>query len=155
MCCRYFLCSPSYWRGDLQDFGDIVANTDKQADVEAVSDAMQSKLALRVQGLGKVFYSNGIQKVAVNNLNLEVYRGQITALLGHNGSHLSALYSLCRQLPHPSVCEGAGKTTTFNMLTGLIKPTSGDATLYGESIINNMAKVRSVLGTCPQHNVLW
>jgi len=39
------------------------------------------------------------KKIAVNNLDLTMYNGQIFALLGHNG---------------------AGKTTTLSMLTGLI-----------------------------------
>ena len=44
-----------------------------------------------------MFNKNGTKRVAVNNLNLDIYKGQITALLGHNG---------------------AGKTTTISMLTG-------------------------------------
>jgi len=43
-------------------------------------------------------------KVAVEGLSLKLYEGQITALLGHNG---------------------AGKTSTISMLTGLFPPTSG------------------------------
>ena len=42
--------------------------------------------------------SKGVRKRAVNNLCLEIYHDQITALLGHNG---------------------AGKTTTMSMLTGM------------------------------------
>jgi len=41
---------------------------------------------------------------------LDIYEGQITALLGHNG---------------------AGKTTLINMLTGLVPVTSGTATICG------------------------
>ncbi len=40
---------------------------------------------------------------------MDMYEGEITALLGHNG---------------------AGKTTLINMLTGMIQPTSGSATIY-------------------------
>ena len=43
-------------------------------------------------------------------LNIDIYEGHITAILGHNG---------------------AGKTTLLNILTGLTKPTSGNATIYG------------------------
>ena len=39
-----------------------------------------------------------------------MYEGEITALLGHNG---------------------AGKTTLINMLTGMLSPTSGTASIYG------------------------
>ena len=56
----------------------------------------------------KKVYPNGT--VAVHALDLDIYQGQITALLGHNG---------------------AGKTTTIHMLTGLVPPTAGDAYIAG------------------------
>lgn len=46
-----------------------------------------------------------------------MYKGQITALLGHNG---------------------AGKTTTVNMLVGMLKPTKGNAFMLGYDIKTNM-----------------
>ena len=46
---------------------------------------------------------------AIDKLNLNVYSGQITAILGHNG---------------------AGKTTLFNILTGLIKPNDGSVSFF-------------------------
>ena len=64
-------------------------------------------------------------KVAVNGISLNMYEGQITALLGHNG---------------------AGKTTTISMLTGLYSPTSGNAVINGYDIINNITGVRESLG---------
>src|SRR5207237_3125563 len=48
--------------------------------------------------------------VAVNDLNLQVMRGDVFGFLGPNGS---------------------GKTTTIRMLLGLIRPTAGRATLFG------------------------
>ena len=50
-----------------------------------------------IMGLTKHFG----EKIAVNNMHLNMYEGQITALLGHNG---------------------AGKTTTMSMLTGIRDP---------------------------------
>jgi ATP-binding cassette subfamily A (ABC1) protein 3 len=47
------------------------------------------------------------------------------------------------------------KTTTINMLTGMISPTSGDALIFGSSIRENMTAVRKILGVCPQHNILF
>lgn len=63
-----------------------------------------------------------------------MYKGQITALLGHNG---------------------AGKTTTMSILTGLFPPTSGSAHVDGKSILTDMEAIRESLGLCPQHNVLF
>lgn len=71
----------------------------------------------------------GSSKMAVDNLSLNIYRNQITALLGHNG---------------------AGKTTTMSMITGIIPKTSGMICVDGECNIN---KYRHTLGYCPQNNV--
>jgi ATP-binding cassette subfamily A (ABC1) protein 3 len=46
--------------------------------------------------------------------------------------------------------NGAGKTTTMSMLYGALKPTSGDAFIYGHSIKNNMEEIRRIIGVCPQ-----
>ena len=54
--------------------------------------------------------------VAVDNLNLEIDRGEIVALIGPNG---------------------AGKTTAFNVVTGVYQPTNGAVWFQGEKIIEN------------------
>jgi len=41
------------------------------------------------------------------------------------------------------------------MLTGLIEPTAGFASVFGIDIFNNMDEMRKVLGVCPQHDVLF
>jgi ABC-type multidrug transport system ATPase subunit len=51
--------------------------------------------------------------------------------------------------------SGAGKSTTINMLTGLTLPTSGTASLHGRDLRTELASVRSQLGYCPQHDVLF
>jgi len=66
-------------------------------------------IALDVRGLHKDF--GGIK--AVNGCNLAFPRGQISGLIGPNGS---------------------GKTTTFNLLTGILKPDSGQILFNGEDI---------------------
>ena len=43
-----------------------------------------------------------------------------------------------------------GKTTTISMLTGLITPTAGEATIDGKSIKSQMQQIRLSLGVCPQ-----
>ena len=54
--------------------------------------------------------------VAVDNLNLEIDRGEIVALIGPNG---------------------AGKTTAFNVVTGVYQPTNGAVWYRGEKIVEN------------------
>lgn len=67
---------------------------------------------LRVENMTMQF--GGV--VAVNNLSMEVNKGEIVALIGPNG---------------------AGKTTAFNVITGVYAPTNGVCYLYGKLIISN------------------
>ncbi|MBO7100501.1 MAG: ABC transporter ATP-binding protein [Bacteroidales bacterium] len=90
---------------------------------------------LKVEGLSKTFTlsrkqqkierTNERRKVAVDNLSFNAYRGEIFGLLGPNG---------------------AGKTTTLRMLSTLIRPDSGDATLDGCSVVNQPEEVRAKIG---------
>ncbi len=57
--------------------------------------------------------------VAVNNLSLKVYEGEIVSLIGPNG---------------------AGKTTAFNVITGVYAPTNGAVDFHGKNIISNFPK---------------
>jgi ATP-binding cassette, subfamily A (ABC1), member 5 len=87
--------------------------------------------------LYKTFHSCRKPEVkAVNGINLTIYAGQITAILGHNG---------------------AGKSTLFNILTGLTGPTSGTAYIFGYDIRdpNDMSMIRQMTGVCPQHDILF
>jgi len=69
---------------------------------------------------------------AVDAINLEIERGEIFGLLGPNG---------------------AGKTTTIKMITGLLKPDSGE--VYINGILANHTDNRQNVGICPQEIVLW
>mmetsp|Transcript_43481 Transcript_43481/g.48976 ORF Transcript_43481/g.48976 Transcript_43481/m.48976 type:complete len:2055 (-) Transcript_43481:245-6409(-) len=102
--------------------------------VEPVSTALKEQGSLgkgiEVRNLTKVFG----EKTAVNELKMNLYSGQITALLGHNG---------------------AGKTTTISMLTGMLEPTSGYATIAGKDIRSDMDGIRQGIGICLQHDCLF
>ena len=71
--------------------------------------------------------------IAVDDLNLQIGRGELFSLLGVNG---------------------AGKTTAIKMLSCLTKPTSGDAFIMGSSIIDDGEKVRQVIGVSPQETAV-
>ncbi|KAM1099857.1 hypothetical protein ACFX15_006173 [Malus domestica] len=53
--------------------------------------------------------------------------------------------------------NGAGKTTAINCLTGITPVTGGDALIYGYSARSSvgMAKIRKMIGVCPQFDILW
>ena len=71
---------------------------------------------------------------AVENLSLEVKEGSIFGFLGHNG---------------------AGKTTTISMLTTLILPTMGKASIGGYDVVKDNLKVRNMLGYLPENVSLY
>jgi ABC-2 type transport system ATP-binding protein len=94
-----------------------------------MSSGEDDKAVIKIQDLTKVYD----KLTAVDNLNLEVNKGEIFGLLGPNG---------------------AGKTTTMRMLVGLAKPTSGTATVLGYDIVKDSVRIRKVVGVVPQGNVL-
>ncbi len=82
-------------------------------------------LAIKTEKLTKKYKD----KTVVKDLDLNVNKGEMYALLGVNG---------------------AGKSTTIKMLSCLIQPTSGDATLLGNSIISDSTKVKQIISVSPQ-----
>ncbi|MFY9398610.1 MAG: ATP-binding cassette domain-containing protein [Desulfomonilia bacterium] len=75
---------------------------------------------------------------AVDQIDLDVSRGEITGLLGPNG---------------------AGKTTTLRMLTGFLEPTSGSIRINGLSYDDDATAVKKLIGYLPEsaplyHNLL-
>ena len=175
----YFLCSSNFWCkkkkikkfiGEIEKGNDISINNNINKIIIGTNDDKNSKLeilkkrkkrneiqisnikrdknferedlykdktkpddALRIIGIRKIFDDG---KIAVDGVNLNFYKDEIFALLGHNG---------------------AGKTTLISMLTGLYEATEGKAYYDGYDILegNNMDKFRSILGICPQHDVLF
>uniref|UniRef100_H2Z853 ABC transporter domain-containing protein n=1 Tax=Ciona savignyi TaxID=51511 RepID=H2Z853_CIOSA len=111
--------------------GQSINGTDKEY-FEDEPDNLRR--VVEIKGLRKVFKSGTKEKVAVDNLSINMYEGQITVLLGHNG---------------------AGKTTTMSMLTGFFPPSSGEASIMGHNITDDMKGVRKSLGLCPQFNILF
>ena len=71
--------------------------------------------------------------VAVDNVDLNINKGELSALLGPNG---------------------AGKTTTINMLCCLLKPTGGTARIMGYDILKQPFRVKEIIGVSPQETVL-
>ena len=66
---------------------------------------------------------------ALDCLSLEIEKGELFGLLGPNG---------------------AGKTTLIKVLCGLLEPTSGAANVAGHDIRKEAAKVKGLIGVCPQ-----
>ncbi|XP_066292809.1 phospholipid-transporting ATPase ABCA3-like isoform X1 [Branchiostoma lanceolatum] len=141
----YFPVLRSYWCGsNKSDFVDEDDNettpllsgekhSDNQGEYFEINPA-NLKAGVRIRNLRKTFGTGKKKKTAVGGITMDMYEGQITALLGHNG---------------------AGKTTTMSMLTGLFPPSGGTALVNGYDIRYNMPSIRQSLGLCPQHDILY
>jgi len=72
--------------------------------------------------------------VLVQSLNLDLQQGQILGLLGLNG---------------------AGKSTTLNLLAGVLTPTTGDITIAGHSLLHKPLLAKKALGYLPENPPLY
>jgi hypothetical protein len=51
--------------------------------------------------------------------------------------------------------NGAGKSTSINMMTGFLEPSTGTAVICGKDIRTDMNAIYTIMGVCPQHDLLW
>jgi ABC-2 type transport system ATP-binding protein len=92
--------------------------------------AESSNAVIRTEGLSKT-YPTGV--VAVDNLDMEVRKGEIFGLLGPNG---------------------AGKTTTVGMLTTRVIPTGGRAWVSDVDVVAHPTETKRLIGVVSQTNTL-
>ena len=86
---------------------------------------MQQNLAIEMENISKVFGS----LKANNNVNLSVRKGEVHALLGENG---------------------AGKSTTMNIMTGCMGATQGEVLINGYDILKEPEKAKKCIGYLPE-----
>ncbi len=86
--------------------------------------------AMSIRALTKTFG----QKIAVNNLNLDIPVGSFYGLVGPNG---------------------AGKTTTLTMATGLLRPTQGQITVLGTPVWPDSTAAKKLMGIMPESDQLF
>jgi len=91
----------------------------------AAQEVQQAKSILQTQSLTKRFGN----LTAVDNLSISIDSGEMFGLVGPNG---------------------AGKTTVLKMLTTLLPPTAGNASIAGFDIVHHASQVRKVIGYVPQ-----
>ena len=91
---------------------------------------MTRETIVEVRGLTKRFG----ERTAVDNVSFEVRRGEVFALIGPNGS---------------------GKTTTIRMLCGLLKPTTGEASVLGYDIVRDAERLKQHIGYMSQRFSLY
>jgi ABC-2 type transport system ATP-binding protein len=81
---------------------------------------------ISIKNLSKI-YASGLK--ALDDINLDIHRGEIFALLGPNG---------------------AGKTTLISTICGIVTPTSGSVLVDGHDILTEYRAARSLIGLVPQ-----
>ena len=89
----------------------------------------ENEYAIKTFGLTKTFGS----RKAVDEINLAVKKGDIFSLIGPNG---------------------AGKTTIIKMLSCLLKPTVGTATIMNYDIKKNYSEVKRIIDVSPQETAI-
>ena len=145
----YYFLLPSYWQRNSQNqnkrnnnsvYIELLnaPNSDTNIDenyeqvTENLRELEDTEEILKIKRLNKSFGEGDI--LAVDNLTMNLYSGQIFALLGHNGT---------------------GKTTILSLLTGLLKPNSGFASAFGIPLFEERDKAQKIMGLCPQHEILY
>jgi len=99
-------------------------------DLSAAAQATEDGYAIRAKGLRKSFGD----VVAVDGLELEVKKGEIFGLVGP---------------------DGAGKTTTMRLLTGIMNPDAGQAEVAGFDVFRQPEALKPHIGYMPQRFSLY
>lgn len=89
----------------------------------------EPEIAIKTNHLSKHFGD----RIAVNDLNIEIKQGEIFSLLGTNG---------------------AGKTTTIRMLCCLIQPTMGNASILDFNLNDSPLAIKNIIGVSPQETAI-
>jgi gliding motility-associated ABC transporter ATP-binding subunit gldA len=87
-------------------------------------------MSVQVTNLTKIY----AQQIAVNKINFQLQKGEITGFLGPNG---------------------AGKSTTMKMITGALTPTEGSISINGIDMLKQPIEARKMIGYLPEHNPLY
>ncbi|MFW9852478.1 MAG: ABC transporter ATP-binding protein [Candidatus Thorarchaeota archaeon] len=88
---------------------------------------IETEYVIETQDLVKIYKTGKVK--AVDGLNLRIKKGEIYALIGANGS---------------------GKTTSLNMISGALFPTSGDIKVFGYEVPKNRRLISNYIGIAPQ-----
>ncbi|MBN2150334.1 MAG: ABC transporter ATP-binding protein [Candidatus Lokiarchaeota archaeon] len=89
---------------------------------------------IEIRNLVKVFSSKKSNVVALNEINLKIKKGTIFSFLGPNG---------------------AGKTTTVRLLSCLLKPTAGEAYVFGKNVLDDPVGIRSRIGVLTENHGMY
>ncbi|XP_053563269.1 ABC-type organic anion transporter ABCA8 [Bombina bombina] len=133
-----FFLRSSYWSKEKKNptkaEGDGSEEIVMPDFIEKVPTELCEKRSIRINNVKKIYNDKDKKVEALRGLNLDIYEGQITCLLGHSG---------------------AGKSTLLNILSGMCPATSGLATVYNYSVLDmdHLDEIRKISGFCPQADI--
>ncbi|XP_014205590.1 ATP-binding cassette sub-family A member 1-like [Copidosoma floridanum] len=113
------------------EFDDVDGKPFESVPKNAFTPGIQIR-CLKKEYCTHLFSKSKVQ--ALRGISVDFYKGQITALLGHNG---------------------AGKTTMMSILTGMISPTTGKVLINGRNVKYEASAIMNDIGLCPQENMLF
>ena len=90
----------------------------------AIPTSVASAAAVEVSGVGRVFHAKGGPVTALRDIDLRIEPGELFGLLGPNG---------------------AGKSTLIKILSTLLLPSSGRASIFGLDVVDDTARVRRIM----------
>jgi len=111
----------------VEDFLQNHELIDKLINYHSADNTQESKILpapiIHLQNLTYIYNPNSIfEKIALNSINMQIYSGEIVAIIGHTGS---------------------GKSTLIQHLNALLMPTSGHVLVNGEDIFADKSKLAS------------
>ncbi|KAL6728666.1 hypothetical protein Aduo_010415 [Ancylostoma duodenale] len=95
-------------------------------------EVRKEKPDIDAEDVAKVWETNG--ELAVYRFEIRAYPGEVSVLLGHTG---------------------AGKTTVYKMMCGIVRPTRGHIKILNKDVFLKRSFCRSKIGYCPQENLLY
>ena len=129
---------PRSWSWPLDNFRNNRIKNQKRREsvsmqmVETISDA---NTTVRVNNLTKTYgRANLEQQLAVDHVSFKLEKSVIHGLIGHNG---------------------AGKTSTMEMMCGLLSCDCGTIEIHDKDLYDNLNELQTCIGYCPQQDMLF
>ena len=156
-----YCCKSSYWKNkrigasNNSGFNGVFYGDNYE---KLLNNQDNNRPYISIRDIAKTFVSEGKDVKAVDGVNLDIYKGQVFALLGYVHKYKCTYSFLIHLINMNNIYyrkNGAGKTTLINMLTGGLSVTSGNAMIDGFDLKTQLKEIRRNIGLCPQHDVLW
>ena len=137
----YFFLQPKYYykkaarinQSSMKEMRRVKIEHSAYENVSAVKAGRES---VQIRQLTKEYTTGGVTTTALNDLSIDIYKDEITAILGQNGS---------------------GKTSLLNIILGIVKKTQGKVRVCGFDVddSNDVTSIHRISGFCPQHDALY